>query len=67
MTSFVFQYLDFESNRGVYTMITRSIRLHLYKDGPKNENDVFSSKYLHIASITKMATHQGVDIFKGHA
>ena len=48
-------------------MITRDIRHHLSKDIPKNENDAFTSKYLRITSITKMAAHWGVDFFKFHA
>ena len=48
-------------------MITRDIRLHLYKDVPKNEKDEFSSKHLRIEPITKMEAHRGVNFFGIHA
>ena len=36
----------------------------MYKYIPNNEKGMFRSKYIPIASITKMADHQGVDFFK---
>ena len=44
-------------------MITKPIRLQLYKDVPKNDKGVFSSKYFHITIISEMASHQGVHYF----
>ena len=38
---FVFQYLHSQRDNGVSTKITRSIRLHLSKDKPKNEKDAY--------------------------
>ena len=48
-------------------MITRSSRLHLSKDVPKNQKDLFSSKYLHVAPITKMVANRGVYFLESHA
>ena len=48
-------------------MINSSIRRHLSKDVPKNEKDVSNSKFIPIASITKMAAHWGVKFFESHA
>ena len=45
----------------------RATRLHLSKDAHKNEKDVLRSKSFHIASITEMADHRGVDFFDPHA
>ena len=66
IASFVFQYLHSQRDNVFSTTITRSIMHHLSKDVPKNENYVFSSKYLRIASVTKMATHRGVNFFERH-
>ena len=48
-------------------MIIESIRRHLSKEVYKNEKDVFRSKYLGIASITKMSSHRGVNFFDIHS
>ena len=48
-------------------MITRAIRRHFSKDVPKNEKDVFISKYLRIAYITEMTAHRGVNFLESHA
>ena len=64
---FVFQYLYYHRDNRVSTMTTIATRHQLYKVVHKNENDAFSSKYLRIVSISKMATHQGVDLFERHA
>ena len=48
-------------------MTTKSIKPHLYKDVPKNDKDAFSSKYLRIEYVTKMAAHRGVYFFGSHA
>ena len=47
-------------------MINRAIRFHLSKDIPNTENDVFSSKSLPIASVTKMAAQRGLNSVKSH-
>ena len=44
-------------------MITKDIIRHLTKDVSNNDKDIFISKSIHIASITKMAAHQGVELF----
>ena len=67
IASFVFQDLYSQRDNGVSTMTTRATIHQLYKVVPKNENDAFSSKSLRIVSISKMATHQGVDFFERHA
>ena len=41
IASFMFQYLHYQRDNGFYTMITRAIRLHLFKDLPNNEKDTF--------------------------
>ena len=65
--SFVFQGLQYNRENVVSTMISRAIRRHVSKYLPKTENDSFSSKYLRISSITKMAAHRGVNFFESHA
>ena len=67
IASFLFSDLYSQRGNGVYTMITKSTRIHISKDLPKNKKDVFRSKYLHISYITKMASHQGVGFFEIHA
>ena len=47
-------------------MITKDIIRHLTKDVSNNDKDIFISKSIHIASITKMAAHQGVELFESH-
>ena len=46
--SFVFQDLQYQRYNRVFTMINKSILLHLSKDVPTNEMYVFSSRYLRI-------------------
>ena len=48
-------------------MITKSIIIHLSKYLNMNDKDFFRLKYIHIAYITKMATHQGVELLDSHA
>ena len=67
IASFVFQDLQSQRDNIVSTIITRAIRIHLYKDIPKSEKDVFSSKSLLIISLAKMASHRGVKSFESHA
>ena len=50
---FVFQYQHSRRYNVISTIITRSIRCHLYKNLPKKKNHVFTSKFLCIAFITK--------------
>ena len=66
IASFVIQYLHYNRDSGVYKIITRSIRSQLSKYVPKNEKDALISKSLCIASVTKMAAHRGVKLFKIH-
>ena len=66
IASILFQYLHSQRGNGASTMITESIRRHLYKLVPKNDKDVFSSKFIRITSITKMASQWGLDFFESH-
>ena len=66
IASFLFQDLHSQRDNGVSNIIIKAIRLHLSNDVHKNKNDSFSSKYLYIVSITKMAAHRGVDFFESH-
>ena len=67
ITSFVFQDMHYQRDNRVSKMITISIRYHPSKHVPKNKKDVYSSKYLHISPITKMAAQRGVDFFESYA
>ena len=62
----MFQGLHSQRGNGFSTMITIAIIGHLSKYVHKNEKYLFSSKSLHVASITKMVAHQGVEFFKSH-
>ena len=64
---FFFQDLHYKKVNGVSTIITKVIIHNPCKYASKNEKDLFSSKYLHIPSITKMAARQGVDFFDSNA
>ena len=67
IASFVFQELHYPRDNVVSTIITIAIRRHLSKDVPKTENCAFSSKSLCVASITQMATPQGVNFFESRS
>ena len=67
IASFMLQNLHYQRDNGFSTMTTRAIRLNLSKYIPKNEKYAFSSKSLRIASVTKMASHRGVNFFDIHA
>ena len=45
----------------------RTISCCISKDVPKNNKYAFCSKYLRIASITKMESHWDVDFLKSHS
>ena len=66
IASFVLQDLRSQRDSVVSKLTTNAIIRHLSKDIHKNEKYVFSSKSLRIVSITKMASHQGVDFFESH-
>ena len=67
IASFLFQDLQFQRDYILSKVITKSIRRYLSKEVTNNDKDVFSSKYLSISPITKMAAHQGGDFFESHA
>ena len=62
----MFQDLHSQRDDGVPTMIIISIISQLSKEVLKNKKDVFSSKSLRIASVTKMAANQGVNFFESY-
>ena len=67
IASFVFQDLQSQRYNGVSTIITIDIRHQLSKEVPKNEKYVFILESLHIASVTEMVAHRGVNFFESHA